>query len=274
MFNLRSTVQDIFQFIHNLVCFFQRASRRSTYVHHDNALVFLRYESRLGGAHQINQQNDSRNQRSPHHPAMMDKEHYTVLIFTQHGIERSIISCTYPSVDTRCTLRSIRRTHHNGTQSRTKGQRRNHGDTYRSSHRDTELCIEHTRRSAHKCYWDKHCHKYAGTGNDSHRHIAHRIFRSEIRRLISGIELRLHRLDHHNGIIHHCSDGKYQGKQGQDIQTESGSHKAGKCSDQRHYNRNRRDKRTLQVLQEEVHHQDNQDDSNNKRLHHIMYGSE
>ena len=159
---------------------------------------------------------------------MADEEHHTSLIFTQYGIERSIIRSAYPSVNTLSALGSVRRTHHDGAQSRTKRQGRNHGDTYGSCHCDTELCIEHARSSSHKCNGNKHSHKHTGTGNDSHRHIAHCIFSGKIRRLIPGIKLGLHRFHHHNSIIHHRTDGKHQGKQRQDVQTESRSHQTGK----------------------------------------------
>ena len=205
---------------------------------------------------------------------MADEEHDTFLILAQHGVERGIVCRTYPSVDALRTLRTVRRTHHDGTQGGTKRQCRNHGDAHRRCHRDTELRIEHARSTAHKRHGDKYRHEHAGTRDDGHRHIAHRILRGKVRGLVSGIELGLHRLHHHDGIVHHRTDGKHQRKQRQDIETEPRSHQAGKRADQRHDNGNGGYKRTLEVLQEEIHHQNYQYNGNDQCLHHIVYGSE
>ena len=204
----------------------------------------------------------------------MDEEHHTFLIFAQHGVERSIVCRTHPSVDALRTLRAVRRAHHDGTQGRAKRQCRNHGDAHRRCHRDTELRIEHARSTAHKRHGDKHRHEHAGTRDDGHRHIAHRILRGKVGGLVSGIELGLHRLHHHDGIVHHRTDGKHQRKQRQDIEAEPRSHQTGKRADQRHDNGNGGYERTLEVLQEEIHHQDYQDNGNDQCLHHIVYGSE
>ena len=205
---------------------------------------------------------------------MADEEHDTFLILAQHGVERGIVCRTHPSVDALRTLRTVRRTHHDGTQGGTKRQCRNHGDAHRRCHRNAELRIEHTRSTAHKRHGDKHRHEHAGTRDDSHRHIAHRILRGKVGRLISGVELGLHSLHHHDGIVHHRTDGKHQRKQRQDVETEPRSHQAGKRTDQRHDDGDGRYKRTLEVLQEEVHYQNHQDNGNDQRLHHIVYGSE
>ena len=159
---------------------------------------------------------------------MADEEHDSFLIFTQYGIERGVVGSTYPSVDALGTLGSVRRAHHDGTQGGTQRQSRNHGDTYGSRHSDTELSIEHTRRASHKGYGNKHRHEDAGTGDDSHRHVAHRILGGEVGRLIAGIKLGLYRFHHYNGIVNHRTDSKYQGKQGQDVQTEPRSYQTGK----------------------------------------------
>ena len=52
----------------------------------------------------------------------------------------------------------------------------------------------------------------------SHRHVTHRIFRRLIGRVVSGIKFRLYGFYHYDGVIHHRTDGKHQGKQGQDVQ--------------------------------------------------------
>ena len=200
----------------------------------------------------------------------MDGKHHTLLVFFQHRIVRSIVGCPHTSVNTLGTLGSRSRTHQDGTEGRTERKGTNHGETDRGCHRHTKLRIEDTGGSTHEGYRNEHGHEDTGTRDDRHRHITHGIFRSQIGRLVTGIKLRLYRLDHHNGIIHHRTDGQHQGKQGQDIDTETGCHQTGKGSDQGDDNRNRRNQGTLEILQEEINHQDDQQNGNHQGLHHVV----
>ena len=89
------------------------------------------------------------------------------------------------------------------------------------------------------------------------------------RDLLHGLEGRLlrrqamldvvdHRFDHHDGIVHHDTDGQHQAehREGVDREAEQRKHREGR--DERNRHRQQRDQRRPPVLQEEEHHQDDQ----------------
>ena len=114
------------------------------------------------------------------------------------------------------------RTHHHGTEGRAEYQGTHAGQTDCRCQRHTELGVENTSRTACEANRDEYRHEHEGTGNNRHRHIAHGIPGGFVGAGVSGIELRLHRLHHNNGIIDHSSDGKHQGKERQQVQGKSG----------------------------------------------------
>ena len=74
---------------------------------------------------------------------------------------------------------------------------------------------------------------FSGTGNS--RYIAKRIadFRCLIGRGVTRVEFRLYGFYHYDRVIHYRTDGKHQGKQGQNVDRESGCGQTGECTDQR-----------------------------------------
>ena len=205
---------------------------------------------------------------------MVEEEHQAFLVFAHHGIERSVVSGADATVQATGILLTARRFHHHGTQGRTESQGVQTGDTYRHSHGNTELGIEYTGGSSHESYRNKYRHEDKGTGDYRHRHIAHGILGSQIRRTVTHIKLGLHSLNHNDGVVHHCTDGQYQGKQGQDVDTESGHRQKGESTNQRNDDRDRRNQRTLEVVQEEIYHQNHQDNGDNQGFDYIMDRSE
>ena len=233
MLNLWRLIQDRLHFSDYFSRLNQRISRRGTDIDHHDTLILLWYKTRFGRRHQIDQQHGCQAQRGPGHPPMMNKEHQTLLIFAQQGIIRGVIGCPHPTIKTLRALRAIRRLHHHRAQSGTKRQSVDTRETDRHGHCHTKLRIEHTRRSTHKGHRNKHGHKDKRTGDNRHRHVAHRILRRLIRRLIANIKFCLDRLNDNDRVIDHRSDRQHQGKQGQDVDTETGNLQTSERTDQR-----------------------------------------
>ena len=272
--DLLGLFQDIFHFIDHAIGLFQGAARSGTDVDHQGSLILLGHQSGLGGHHQPYQQHGGGDQARPDHPAMVDSEHHALLIFTQHGVEGGVVGRLDAPVETLGALRAVAGTHDHGAQGRTEHQCGDHGETYRRGHRDTELGVEDTGGTAHEGHGDKHRHEDAGTGDDRHRHVAHRVFRRLIGGFVASVELRLHRLDHHDRIIHHRTDGQHQGEQRQDVQAESGRYQAGEGTHQGDDDRYGGDQGRLEILQEEINYQDHQENGDDQGLHHVVDGGE
>ena len=112
--------------------------------------------------------------------------------------------------------------HDEGTKSGAERKGIYQRDSYSSSHRQAKLSIECTCCPSDEAHGDKHCHEYEGSGDQSGSDAVHGIDGGQVGRFVSFVKLGLHRLDYHNGIVHHSTDDQYQCKQRQHIQTETG----------------------------------------------------
>ena len=82
--------------------------------------------------------------------------------------------------------------------------------------------------------------------------------------------MRLHRLDHHNGVVDHRTDDKHQCKQRQHVQTEAYHIKEGKRADKADNDGNRRNDGGTETLKEYVDDKHNEDNGFDKRFHYIL----
>ena len=165
------------------------------------------------------------------------------------------------------------RTEHQRTESGRKRQGIDGRDTYSSSHGQTELHVECAAGASHHRHGNKHRHENQRGGNDGRGDAAHRVKRSHIRRLVSHIELGLHRLDHDNRIVNHNTDGKHQSEQRQQVDAEARNRHESERTDQRHQNRNGGNHHRLHILQEHVGDDDHQEECLEQCLHNLMHGS-
>ena len=132
--------------------------------------------------------------------------------------------------------------------------------------------IEDAGCAASEADGDEHRHEDEGTGNNGHRHVAHRVFRRFVRTCVARIEFRLHGFHDDNGVVHHRTDGKHEGKERQQVKRKASHGKAGERAYQRYYNRYGGDEGRLEVLQEEVYHEHHQEDGNKQGLFYVRDG--
>ena len=71
-------------------------------------------------------------------------------------------------------------------------------------------------------------------------------------------------LDNHNGIIHHNGDGKKQGREHKQVDGEPEYPEEEECTYQCHRHRNHRDECGAEVLQEDVHHEEHEQQREHK----------
>ena len=145
-------------------------------------------------------------------------------------------------------------------------------DGHRHCHCQSELCIERARRAAHEAHGDEHRHEDNGSGQQCRRQTAHGIHRSLIGRGISLLKPGLHRLHHHDAVIHDSADDKHKGKESQEVKAEPYDIEEGKGTDERHDDGQGRDERGTQVVEKEPDHQHYQKDCHNQSLHDVGDG--
>lgn len=118
-----------------------------------------------------------------------------------------------------------------GAQCRRKGEGIDSRNTHGNCHRDAELGIERPGCAAHHGHRDKHRHKDNGRGENGGRDAFHGIVGGKHRRPVALVEFRLHGLHHHDGVINHCSYGKYKGEKRKQVDGKANHGHDGECAD-------------------------------------------
>ena len=94
-------------------------------------------------------------------------------------------------------------------------------DRHRDGDGDRELLVELAGDAVEECHGHEHRAQHQGDGDDRARHLPH----GQVRRfqwLRAGLDVALHVLHHHDGVVHHDTDSQYQPEQAQGIQREIG----------------------------------------------------
>ena len=163
--------------------------------------------------------------------------------------------------------------HNQGTECRTQRKGVDSGNGNGNRHCQTELRVERTCCTADKTYGDKHRHENECGGDKCGCDVAHRRDCGGIRRFDTFVELRLHRLDHHNGIVDHRTDDKHQCKQCQHVQAEAYDVEERKRTDKADDDGNRRNESGTETLQKYVDDEHNENDGLDERFHYVLDGS-
>ena len=126
------------------------------------------------------------------------------------------------------------------TQCRTQCQGVQCRQTDCNSHREAELTIECTGRTAHETYRNKHGHHNQCDRDDSTTQFVHGIDRSQFGRFVSLIQFGMNPLDDHNRIIDHNRNGEHHSTKSQQVQTKTDQRQHKECTDQRNRDSNSR----------------------------------
>ena len=145
-----------------------------------------------------------------------------------------------------------------GAEGRRQRQGVQGGDEDGHGHRHAELAVERTRGATEEAHGDEHRGHHQGNRDDGARNLVHGVDGGRERRLVALVELGVHGLDDHDGIVHHDGDGQQQGAQRQQVDGEAEDLEEEERTDERHRHGDERDERGAEVLQEDVHHEEHQ----------------
>ena len=120
-----------------------------------------------------------------------------------------------------------------GAQSRCQGQCHKGREQDARCHGDGELAVEHTLRPSHKRHGDEHRSHHQRNGNDGTAYLLHRLLRGFHRREFVAQHLHIHRFNHHNGVVHHNTDGHHQGEERNHVERDVEYHHRNETSQQR-----------------------------------------
>ena len=278
--DVRVVLDDFLHAVEHALGVGQVAARRTGDVHHEHTLVLLGHQALGQGGHEEDQQHHGDDQAQRAHPAVVDDAAQVARIVARRAAVNLVIDLAGALVQAEEEAAdgvlghavALGGAHQHGAQSGADHEGRDAGDTHGHGQRDTELGVEHTAGAAHHRHGDEHGHEDERTGDDGHGHVRHGVLGGLVGRGVARIELCLNSLHHHDGVVHHRTDGQHEGEERQQVQREARSLQGGKGADEGDDDRDRRYQRGAEVLQEEVHHEDDQQDGDDERLLHIGDG--
>ena len=207
--------QHIIHLLNHLLRTLLASGRRQRDGNEERSRVFVRNKSRFGCAHSEHQHHNTHQHGHTCNDAMLDDVLYTPAIFAQHFVESHVETSVETVYKARLTSMFAlgMRFQEDGAKRRRKGKGVDGRDDDRHGHRYTELAIERSRRAADKRYGDKHAGHNQRNGDNGARNLVHGVDGGHLRTLITHIQLGVHGLNHHNGIVYHDGNGQQQGRE-------------------------------------------------------------
>jgi len=155
-----------------------------------------------------------------------------------------------------------------------RGQRQGHDARKHHGYRDGdgELLVHLARQAAHEGHGDEHGAEHQHDGDNGGRHFAHGFGRGFLGRQVLGAHDAFHVLQHHDGVVHHDTDGQHHTEQGQGIDGVAQGEHAREGTDDGHGHGDAGDKGGAPVLQEDEHHQEHQDHGFHQGVDHFVDG--
>ncbi|MCY1482991.1 hypothetical protein D9M68_165610 [compost metagenome] len=235
-----------------------RGTRRCLDLHEHKALVLVRQERRRQlDKHDAHGSHDRRVDDQPASGAgrdVPDPMHIPVPAFVEGAVEPAKESLLLAMV-------LARRLQQHGAQGRCERERDEHRQQHRRNDRERELAVDPADRAT----GERHRHEYSA---QHHRHpdqrtadLSHRLAGGLKRGQSFLVHHALDVLDHHDGVVHQQADGQHQAEHRQRVDGEAKRRHHAEGAEQDHRHRDRGDQRGAEVLQEQVHHQEHQDDA-------------
>ena len=252
--------------------FGERSTRCRGDVHHDRTLVFVGHQTRLGAVHQQDECGECQAERRPHQPFVLDEEQHAVLVFVDQGAESRVECLAEAGREVVAHLAVFVEVgfQDEGAQCGRERQGVQRRDAHGHGHRDTELRVEDTRRTAHHRHGDEHGHEDQRRSDDGRGDTRHGVDGRHIGGLISHVETRLDSLHYDDGVVYDRTDRKDEREERQQVDREARYREEGERTDQRYDDRNGGNERRADILQEDVHHEDHKQDGLDQRLDHLV----
>ena len=142
---------------------------------------------------------------------------------------------------------------------RRQGQRDDEGDHRRPGDRKRELAVELSGDARDEGRRHEHRAQHEGNGDQGGTHLIHALVRG-LARGEAGRDVALDVLHHDDRIVHHDADGEHQAEQGKVVERETEQRHEEEGADERYRDGDDRDDGGAPGLQEQDHHQNDQDD--------------
>ena len=155
-------------------------------------------------------------------------------------------------------------------QRRGEGQGHHHRQHHRRDNGHRELAINDPGRAAEKGHRQKDRRQHQGDCHQRAGDFAHRFFGG----FPGGQPFVAHNaldvLHHHDGVIHQQADRQHHGEQRQGVNRVAEQRQHPEGAEQHHRHRHRRNERRAEILQEQIHHTDHENDRFEQGLNHVL----
>ena len=146
---------------------------------------------------------------------------------------------------------------------RAERRRQAQGQERRQQHRDGdgegELLVQSSGEAAQQRHRHEHGRQNERDRHHRPRHLLHGLDGRIVRRFPM-LDVVDHRLDHHDGVVHHDADRQHQAEHGEGVDREAEQREEDEGADQRHRHREQRDDGGAEALQEHEHHEAHQNE--------------
>ena len=159
-----------------------------------------------------------------------------------------------------------------GAQGRRKHQGDNDGQHHRRDDGNRELAVNHARRTAEEGHRHEHGRQHHGDTDQRARDLRHGLARRFQRRQALFAHHALDVFHHHDRVIDQETDGQHHGEHGQRIDRIAEGVQDAEGTEQHDRHGHGRDQGGAEVLQEQIHHQEHQDDRFDQGLDHFFDG--
>ena len=159
-----------------------------------------------------------------------------------------------------------------GAQGRRQGQGDDAGEGDGDGHGDGELLVQHAGDAAEEGDGDEHRAQHQDDGHHGAGNFAHGFDGRFLGRHLLFPHQALDVLQHHDGVVHHDTDGQHHGEQGQGVNGEAEQPQPGEGADQGDGHGHQGNHRGAPVLQEDEDDDGHQDQGFHQGVHHFGDG--
>ncbi len=237
---------------------------------HDDPLILFRQE---GGGHPHKEhcqhrQHGAVDQAVAH--ALLDHLTYTALIAVGTRIKGAVEPAKEAALGTKLAM--FHRLEQGGTERRSQDQRHQHRQHHGRDDGQRELAIDGTGRAAEERHRHEHGGEHQGDPHQRAGDLGHRLAGRFQRGEILLAHQSLHVLHHHDGVIHQQADGQHHTEHGEGVDGEAERRHHPEGTEQHHRHRDGRDQGGAEVLQEQIHDAEHQENRLDQGLHHLLDG--
>ena len=264
----------VLQLVEGCFRFVEVGARRHGDIHQQEALVLLRHEVFLCCRHQPDHSTGEGGQQNPRKCGLLDEFGDAAHIFLLYSVIGRVIGGAHVVVQVLFLgFAFLFRFEQQGTQGGTDGQGRYGRQGHGSRHDGAELFEESAGSARHEGHGDEHRHEDQCGGDTGGGYFAECVVDSGAGALVTCLQLGHHGLHDHDGVIHDRTDGQHQGEECQQVEGETHHFDDGEGADQGDDDGDGRHDGGLQVLQEDIHDQNHQDDGDDERFQHTVHRS-